>query len=148
MAHLRILCIGRNAQDPLLKSGDLYLERLSKFNKVELLRLREGTLEFEQKQLEGKLTLPGHLISLDERGEELTTREVAKRLQKWDMDGISPVTFLIGGANGLAPALKERSREMWALSRMTLPHRLAQVLLLEQLYRAFTINHGMPYHRD
>jgi len=148
MPHLRILCIGRNAKDPLLKSADLYLERLSKFSKVELLRLREGTLEFEQKQIEARLGSSGHLICLDERGKELRTRQVADKLEGWDMDGVSPVTFLIGGANGLSSPLKERSKELWSLSQMTLPHRLAQVLLLEQLYRAFTINHGMPYHRD
>ena len=148
MPQLRILCIGRNAKDPLLQSADTYLQRLAKFTKVELLRLKEGTLDFEQKQFEAKL-IPGEfLVALDERGNEQTTRQLAERLQQWDLESTTKIAFLIGGANGLPPKLKEQARQTWSLSKLTLPHRMAQVLLLEQLYRAYTINHGMPYHRD
>jgi len=148
MPQLRILCIGRNAKDPLLQSADTYLQRLAKFTKVELLRLKEGTLDFEQKQFEAKL-IPGEfLVALDERGNEQTTRQLAERLQQWDLESTTKIAFLIGGADGLPPKLKEQARQTWALSKLTLPHRMAQVLLLEQLYRAYTINHGMPYHRD
>ena len=148
MPQLRILCIGRKANDPLLQSADLYLQRLTKFTRTELHRLREGTPEFERRQLEGKLSPSDYIIALDERGLELRTREVAAQIEEWEMNGISSVTFLLGGADGLAPQLKERAKTQWALSRMTLPHRMAQVLLLEQLYRAYSINHGRPYHRE
>lgn len=148
MPQLRILCIGRNAKDPLLQSADTYLQRLAKFTKAELLRLKEGTLDFEQKQFESKL-IPGEfLVALDERGIEQTTRQLAERLQQWDLESTTKIAFLIGGADGLPPKLKEQARQTWSLSKLTLPHRMAQVLLLEQLYRAYTINHGMPYHRD
>jgi len=148
MPQLRILCIGRNAKDPLLQSADAYLKRLSKFTKVELLRLREGTLDFEQKQFESKLVPGEFIIALDERGLDQTTRELATQLEQWDLQSISKVVFLIGGAEGLPAPIKARARQTWALSKLTLPHRMAQVLLLEQLYRAYTINNGMPYHRD
>lgn len=148
MPQLRILCIGRNAKDPLLQSADTYLHRLSKFTKVELLRLREGSLDFEQKQFDSKLTAGELIIALDERGLEQTTRQLSGQLAKWDLQSISKVAFLIGGANGLPTEIKQQARQTWALSKLTLPHRMAQVLLLEQLYRAYTINNGMPYHRD
>ena len=148
MPQLRILCIGRKANDPLLQSADLYHQRLSKFTKTELHRLREGTPAFELRQLEAKLSPSDYIIVMDERGQELRTREVAAQLESWEMNGVSSVTFLIGGADGLDALLKKRARAQWALSRMTLPHRMAQVILLEQLYRAYSINHGMPYHRE
>ena len=148
MPQIRILCIGRNAKDPLLQSADTYLQRLEKFTKVQLLRLKEGTLDFEQKQFESKL-IPGEfIIALDERGLEQTTREMAAQLEKWELNSTNRIAFLIGGANGLPSAIKKQARQTWALSRLTLPHRMAQVLLLEQLYRSYTINHGMPYHKD
>ena len=148
MPQIRILCIGRNAKDPLLQSADTYLQRLEKFTKVQLLRLKEGTLDFEQKQFESKL-IPGEfIIALDERGLEQTTREMAAQLEKWELNSTNRIAFLIGGANGLPLTIKKQARQTWALSRLTLPHRMAQVLLLEQLYRSYTINHGMPYHKD
>ena len=148
MPQLRILCIGRNAKDPLLQSANTYLQRLAKFTKVELLRLKEGTLDFEHKQFESKL-IPGEfLVALDERGLEQTTRQLAAQLERWDIESTTRIAFLIGGADGLPPKIKERARQTWSLSKLTLPHRMAQVLLLEQLYRAYTTNHGMPYHRD
>ena len=148
MPQLRILCIGRNAKDPLLESADSYLQRLAKFTKVELLRLKEGTLDFEQKQFDSKLVPGEFIVALDERGIEQTTRQLASRLEQWDLESTTKIAFLIGGADGLPPKIKEQARQIWSLSKLTLPHRMAQVLLLEQLYRAYTINRAMPYHRD
>ena len=112
------------------------------------MRLKEGTLDFEQKQFESKL-IPGEfLIALDARGLEQRTRQLASRLEQWDVESTTKIAFLIGGADGLPKKMKDQARQTWSLSKLTLPHRMAQVLLLEQLYRAYTINHGMPYHRD
>ncbi len=81
------------------------------------------------------------LVALDERGKDLTTRQFAALLQH-------PTTFVIGGADGLDPAIKARAALLLRLSALTLPHALAQVLLAEQLYRAATRLTGHPYHRE
>lgn len=86
-------------------------------------------------------------VALDERGREWTTAELAERLAAWQMEG-RDIAFVIGGADGLAPALKREADCVWALSRLTLPHGLVRVIAAEQLYRAFSILRNHPYHRE
>jgi 23S rRNA (pseudouridine1915-N3)-methyltransferase len=87
------------------------------------------------------------VVALDERGDQLTSLELAKRLSVWQARG-QDLALLVGGAEGLAPSVMERAQERLALSRLTLPHRLARLVLLEQLYRAATILRGEPYHKE
>lgn len=89
----------------------------------------------------------GLLVALDERGAQLTTRELAGWLKTWQDEGQAPV-FVIGGADGLDATVRARAHKTLALSRLTLPHALARLLLVEQLYRAMCILKGHPYHRD
>jgi 23S rRNA (pseudouridine1915-N3)-methyltransferase len=86
-------------------------------------------------------------VVLDERGTASTSRELVDRIGRWQRDG-RDVALIIGGADGLDPALKRTADETLALSSMTLPHGIARVLLLEQLYRASSVIKGHPYHRD
>ncbi len=132
----------------MLSAADDYLERLGRFVPTELVRVKEGGLDRERAELEKKLPRAGKLVVLDERGKEPTTRQLAEKLQGWAHEGQSQVTFVIGGADGLHPEIKARGHELMALSKLTLPHRLAQVVLLEQLYRAHSLLRGAPYHRD
>lgn len=91
---------------------------------------------------------PGALAcALDERGAAWTTREFAGRLAGWMQEG-RDVALLVGGPDGLAPACRERAELTWSLSPLTLPHALVRVLLAEQVYRAWTLLQGHPYHRD
>jgi len=85
-------------------------------------------------------------VVLDERGREVTTGELAKLLERWLADG-RDVAFLVGGPDGLDPALKASAEVQLRLSSLTLPHALVRVLLAEQLYRALTILDNHPYHR-
>ena len=93
--------------------------------------------------------LPGGAVPvvLDERGAQVTTRELAAWLERWRDEGVSPA-FVIGGADGLDDSVKARAGKLLGLSKLTLPHALARVLLAEQLYRAVCIMKGHPYHRD
>ena len=85
-------------------------------------------------------------IALDERGRERSSAELATELDRWLAE--SPrVALAIGGADGLAPACRDRADSLWSLSRLTLPHGLVRVLVAEQLYRAWTLTAGHPYHR-
>jgi 23S rRNA (pseudouridine1915-N3)-methyltransferase len=86
-------------------------------------------------------------VVLDERGAQVTTRELATWLQDWMREGVSPA-FVIGGADGLDDSVKARAGKLLGLSKLTLPHALARVMLAEQVYRALSIIKGHPYHRD
>lgn len=86
-------------------------------------------------------------VIMDERGAQITTRELAAWIQDWMTEGVSPA-FVIGGADGLDDSIKARAGKLMGLSRLTLPHALARVVLAEQLYRAVCIIKGHPYHRD
>jgi 23S rRNA (pseudouridine1915-N3)-methyltransferase len=102
----------------------------------------------EAERLSSALSRDAVLIALDENGRNLTSRALAARIGTWQRQGRSALAFLIGGPDGLDPALIERADLVLALGRMTWPHRLVRVLLAEQLYRAGTILAGHPYHRD
>lgn len=88
------------------------------------------------------------LIVLDETGETLSSRELAKKIGQWQDNGIGSVAFLIGGANGHAQHLKKQADLKLSFGRMTLPHMLMRVVLTEQIYRIKTILDGHPYHKD
>ncbi|HEY0664451.1 MAG TPA: 23S rRNA (pseudouridine(1915)-N(3))-methyltransferase RlmH [Gallionella sp.] len=86
-------------------------------------------------------------IALDERGAQPTTRQLANQMQDWMREG-GDVAFIIGGADGLHASVKQAARQMMALSALTLPHAFVRVLLAEQLYRAYSLMHNHPYHRE
>lgn len=87
-----------------------------------------------------------HVIALEVGGRSLDTESIADRLREWNREG-SEVAFLVGGPDGLDPALSRSADERWSLSALTLPHALVRVVLAEQLYRALSILHNHPYHR-
>lgn len=101
----------------------------------------------EAKRIREALVPSSVIVALDERGTDLTTRDLAARLQRWQLDA-QPVSLLIGGPDGLDPELKAQARERLRLSSLTLPHPMVRVLLAEQLYRAWSVLANHPYHRD
>jgi 23S rRNA (pseudouridine1915-N3)-methyltransferase len=102
----------------------------------------------EAERLSSAVSSDSALIALDQNGRNLTSRALASKIGAWQRHGHSELACLIGGPDGLDPALIERADLVLALGRMTWPHRLVRVLLAEQLYRAATILAGHPYHRD
>ena len=88
------------------------------------------------------------VVVLDEHGDTLSSREFAKKLGTWQVQGTNTIAFLIGGADGHGQKVKQRADLMLSFGRMTLPHFLMRVVLTEQIYRAQTILDGHPYHRD
>jgi 23S rRNA (pseudouridine1915-N3)-methyltransferase len=87
-------------------------------------------------------------IVLDERGDQVTSRELARRVGQWEQQRIETIAVIIGGAEGHLPELRAEADWLWSLSRLTLQHELALVVALEQLYRAYAIKGGLPYHRE
>ena len=100
----------------------------------------------ERARIEAAIPKGARVVALDERGEGLGTRALARRLTLWQEQG--DVALLIGGPDGLDPALRAAAHERIRLSDLTLPHAFARVLLIEQLYRAWSVNAKHPYHRE
>jgi 23S rRNA (pseudouridine1915-N3)-methyltransferase len=106
----------------------------------------EAAMEREAQRIEAALPAGCRVVALDEHGTRHTTLSLAQEMARWRQDG-RDVALLIGGADGLAPRLKQRAEALFRLSDLTLPHGLARVLLAEALYRAHSVLAGHPYHR-
>jgi 23S rRNA (pseudouridine1915-N3)-methyltransferase len=107
----------------------------------------DALLAAERQRIEAAIPKGTHVIALDERGTALTTMTLAGRLKAWQMQG-GDVALVIGGPDGLEPGFKQAAHERIRLSDLTLPHAMVRVLLVEQLYRAWSINANHPYHRE
>ncbi len=158
--RVSILCVGKLKEKPYRAMADEYLKRLGRYGRyteVELPDLPEAqkASPAEEKQVkdrEGEALLrairPGQrVIALTLTGKEYTSPEFAERLDSLAVQGIGDVAFVIGGSLGLSETVLARADEELCLGRMTYPHQLARVMLLEQLYRAAKISAGERYHK-
>lgn len=123
-----------------------YLKRLTRYGNVELKLVKDGSSQdVSQRLLDAS---KGCLrIALDERGDLWTTDKLSKSIERWQLSSVKKIAFLIGAADGHTEELRKSSDHLLALSKFTLQHEFALVLLLEQIYRAYTIIKGEPYHR-
>jgi 23S rRNA (pseudouridine1915-N3)-methyltransferase len=110
-------------------------------------RTHEQLLAAERERIEAAIPRGARMVALDERGTAVTTLALAARLKDWQLGG-GDVALLIGGPDGLDPALRAAAHERLRLSDLTLPHAMVRVLLAEQLYRAWSVNANHPYHRE
>jgi 23S rRNA (pseudouridine1915-N3)-methyltransferase len=133
-----------------------YVKRMPREARIEILPVRpekrsgqsaERIKALEAARILEKCPASARLVALDEHGKQASTRELAQSLESWLQSG-RDTALIIGGADGLAPELLARAETTLALSRLTLPHALARVLLAEQLYRAWTLLANHPYHRE
>ena len=151
---LRLLAIGKDRSGLYAPAVEEYAKRLARYVRFELVELPEarkhaGTpraKEEEGSALLARLDPREHVVALDERGKEYTSVELARRVEAWQGQG-RDVALLVGGSDGLSPEVLARAQEKLSLSRFTLAHRLARLVLVEQLYRAMTILRGEPYHK-
>jgi 23S rRNA (pseudouridine1915-N3)-methyltransferase len=150
---LVILAVGR-LRPSLREAADDYLRRLSRYVGMREIEVREASRaptiparrEEEAARLASRLAAGSRLVALAREGQGWTSAELARRVDEWRL-AARPVTFLLGGSHGLAAGLLGRAERRWSLGPLTLPHELARVVVLEQLYRAFTILRGEPYHK-
>jgi 23S rRNA (pseudouridine1915-N3)-methyltransferase len=151
--RLRIIWTGKTRDARLRGLVDDYAERLSHFVRCEVTELRElgrtdkSGIDKETQRISDALRPGAVTVLLDPEGVEWTSQELAAQVRSWEGSGIKEVAFVIGGPNGLASDFKARADKRWSLSRLTLTHEMARVLLFEQLYRAYTIIHGLPYQK-
>ena len=101
----------------------------------------------EAQRMLSALPKAAHLVVLDERGKAWTTKQLSQQLEDWMHSG-QDVALVVGGPDGLDPVLMQQAQQKWSLSPLTLPHPMVRILLAEQLYRAWTILQGHPYHRE
>ena len=133
---------------------DDYLKRLSHFVKCEISEFRESAgsekrtgIDKDSKRITDGLHEGAVNVLLDPEGAEWTSQQLAMEIQSWQDSGTKEVTFIVGGPNGVSTDLSARANKRWSLSRLTLTHEMSRVVLLEQLYRAYTIIHGLPYQK-
>jgi 23S rRNA (pseudouridine1915-N3)-methyltransferase len=144
--QLKVLAIGKPSLEWARRGIDEYADRLRRYGTIGVEYLKEGTPAQNAERLLAS-SHRGRRIVLDERGSLHNTAEARRALDRWELSGVKRVSFLVGGADGHSDAVRESADEIWALSRFTLQHELALVVLLEQLYRIYTIKRGEPYHR-
>jgi 23S rRNA (pseudouridine1915-N3)-methyltransferase len=150
-----IVCVGKPRGWAAEASED-YAKRLRRFFAVDIIEIpeedinrlpREQVLSKEADRILQRLPNDAHVISLDRgKGKEHSSENLAARLEDLGVSGRSHVAFTIGGPLGLSPEVLRRSQELWSFGRITLPHALARVVLLEQIYRAAKINRNEKYH--
>jgi 23S rRNA (pseudouridine1915-N3)-methyltransferase len=153
---LLIVAVGQRVPDWAQTAWEDYAKRFPHEIKIELKAVKteprgSKTLDTlyaaERARIEAAIPKGTRIVVLDERGTNLTTMALAARLKDWQLGG-GDVALVIGGPDGIDPAFRQSAHERIRLSDMTLPHAFARVLLIEQLYRAWSINANHPYHRE
>ena len=151
-----IVAVGQRVPDWAQTAWDDYAKRFPYELKVELKSVKtepraskslETLYAAERARIEAMIPKGCRIVALDERGTSLTTMALAQKLQHWQLES-DDVALVIGGPDGLDPAFKQAAHERLRLSDLTLPHAMVRVLLIEQLYRAWSINANHPYHRE
>lgn len=153
---LVVVAVGQRVPAWASTAWDDYAKRLPPELRLELKavkteprgsRTHEQLLAAERERIEAAIPRGARVVALDERGTAVTTLALAARLKDWQLAG-GDVALLIGGPDGLDPALRAAAHERLRLSDLTLPHAMVRVLLAEQLYRAWSVNANHPYHRE
>ena len=157
--RIRLLCIGKIKEKYLQAGIAEYVKRLGPFAKLEISELDEErmpenpsaaekaqALEREGERLLKQVKNGSTLVLLDVAGKNLSSEELARFMANLSVQGQSDITFIIGGAFGVSPALQRAAHLRLSFSRMTFTHQMVRLLLVEQIYRAFKINRGEPYH--
>ena len=157
---IKIVTVGK-LKEKYLKDGIAeYTKRISRFAKLEMIELtdektpdkaseleNQKILETEGERILSKVGERDFVVVLAIEGKILSSEEFSKQLEQASIKGYSTLTFIIGGSLGLAPVVKNRANLSVSFGRLTLPHQLMRLVLVEQIYRAFTIQQGSPYHK-
>lgn len=160
MPEVTFVCIGKLKEQYLRDACAEYSKRLSAFCKLKVIELAperlsenpsqaeiQKALSIEGKRILEKIPDRAAIIAMCIEGKQLSSEELSKKLSAFATHGIGSVAFVIGGSFGLSSEVKEKSKLRLSVSRMTFPHQLFRVMLLEQVYRAFQIQNGTKYHK-
>jgi 23S rRNA (pseudouridine1915-N3)-methyltransferase len=158
--NFKIVAVGKIKEEYLRAGIAEYAKRLTAYGKLEIVELKEEVFKeplSEKERLQivtkegerilGQLGNRSFVFVLDPRGRSLSSEEFARHLSELALRGVSDVDFVIGGSLGLSPAVRERADFVLSFSEFTFPHQLMRLILVEQIYRAVTINRGEHYHK-
>jgi len=147
----RFVWIGKTKDKNWRALKEEYLRRLSHFVKFEITEIKDvaanDSLEIESKRILENLNQSQFVCLLDVKGRSISSHELAAEIEKWQNRGLKEIVFVIGGAKGVSSEVVERANYSLSLSFLTLTHEMARVVLVEQLYRAYTIIKGFPYQK-
>jgi len=154
--RLILIAVGQKMPDWAQSAFDDYAKRFPPEIKLDVRLVKTqprhssdvaGIMAAERQRIEAQIPKGVRLVVLDERGDALTTKQLAQSLTDWQMGG-TDIALVIGGPDGLDSGFKQQAHQRIRLSSLTLPHAVARVLLVEQLYRAWSVNANHPYHRE
>lgn len=147
MIRIDVFAIGKLKEKFWKDACAEYLKRLEGYAKVEVRELADSTPQKEAEALMAALPKSGPIVLLDIKGRETSSEMLASKLEAFALEGDSRISFIIGGSDGVTNEIKARASERISFGPITLPHNLARVVLLEQIYRAFKIIRKEPYHK-
>ena len=152
--RLRVIWTGKTKDARLRELQLEYEKRLSHFARCEIVEIRESSaagtkagIAKDSRSISDRLSNGAVAVLLDPEGSNWSSAELAAQIQRWENQGTKEVAFIVGGPHGVSPEFAASVQQRWSLSRLTLTHEMARVVLLEQLYRAYTIIHGLPYQK-
>ena len=155
--RIYLIAVGHKMADWVKKGYEEYAKRLPQGCSLHLIEIPPGhrskssdparAIEEEGHKVLGAIPHNCRIVALDERGKQWTTLQLASQMEEWMQDGCD-IALLVGGPDGLSSECKQRAEQLWSLSSLTLPHPLVRVFLAEQLYRAWSVTQGHPYHRE
>jgi 23S rRNA (pseudouridine1915-N3)-methyltransferase len=151
--RIRFIWPGKTKDEHLRALISEYLKRLQRFVRCEVIETRDvpgsdkANIEKESRRLLDAIPTNSLMILLDVQGQEWSSQQLADELRRWENDSVKEVAIVIGGQDGIGSDVSARAQKRWLLSRLTLTHEMARVLTVEQIYRAYTINRGLPYQK-
>ncbi|MBE6715931.1 MAG: 23S rRNA (pseudouridine(1915)-N(3))-methyltransferase RlmH [Ruminococcaceae bacterium] len=160
MQSVTLICVGKLKDAFFEMASDEYMKRLKSYAKVNIIEIKAGVLpenpkkseinavlEKEGEEILKKIPSASKVVTLCIEGKLFSSEDTAKLLSDTALSGVSHIVFIIGGSYGLSEKVKNRSDIRLSMSKMTFPHRLARIMLLEQIYRGYKINSGESYHK-
>ena len=160
MLNITLICLGRLKEKYLRDASDEYIKRLSAFCKMNVIELTpeklsdnpsqkeiENALDSEAKKISEKIPKGAFICSLCIEGKQLSSEELSREIENIGVSGMSNLVFIIGSSFGLSDEIKRISDFRFSMSKMTFPHKLARIMLTEQIYRAFSISNNGKYHK-
>lgn len=145
--NITILCVGKLKEKYWTEASDEYRKRLSRYCTIAVEELKEENPEGEGQNILKRLKKDTYVVTLEIQGKALSSEELSSKLQGLALEGKSDITFVIGGSDGLSEEVSKRSDFKLSFSRMTFPHQMMRIFLLEQIYRSFKIMKGETYHK-
>ena len=143
---IRVVCVGKIKEKFYRDAIDEYLKRMSKYHKVEIVEVMDSNMKNEAVEILKKITDKEFVVTLEIDGNNISSLELSNFIDKTLINN-SVITFVIGGSDGLDEEVKRRSNYKLSFSKMTFPHQLFRVILLEQIYRSFKIINNETYHK-